>query len=468
MKNLLCLLPLCFLLAGCGADEPNHEPLRKPQLLASASATIAAPIVVIPGYRDDYSIVVNDSQVTVTAKDGIVKNFSTSQQLQFFDRHISFNTVGSHGQAFRLYQAAFNREPDVAGLGFWIFALENNTSIQSVSSQFQGSDEFRDMYGTAVSNDKWISLVYNNVLHRAPDAEGLKWWASALDQGADRAEVLVGFSESDENKKNLAASYSNGIEYVPFDGADQTVKKHCGHNDADKPAATFSSANISTNDWGVHNKNIPYIFTYCVSGRNILHNVTAATFEWSLPQSDWQLPEGPNNVIGNVKAFLEIYHGHQLYGATSANSLLPIPVAEIDNLAVHYDVKVETDGIEQTFFDVVFTAKAGDNVATTDIVFYVKPTKVSFYGAPFVETITLEGVTYDVYLAPGLQHPRYSVSFVVKEEHLTGTFKLKPVTEYLLGKGFLSPNDTVETIEFGTEVISGTGKTTINHFRVTR
>jgi serralysin len=64
----------------------------------------------------------------------------------------------------------------------------------------------------------FITLLYNNVLGRKPDATGLADWQRAFDQGSSRAEVLIGFSESPENQANVIGLIANGIQYEAFAG----------------------------------------------------------------------------------------------------------------------------------------------------------------------------------------------------------------------------------------------------------
>ena len=54
----------------------------------------------------------------------------------------------------------------------------------------------------SLDNVGFTTLLYNNVLDRVPDEPGLDYWVNDLVNGATRAEVLVGFSESLENKIN--------------------------------------------------------------------------------------------------------------------------------------------------------------------------------------------------------------------------------------------------------------------------
>ena len=173
-----------------------------------------APSQFIADYRDDYTISVNGSTVTLTNKaDGSSRQLSASEELRFLDRRVSFDIAGAAGQAYRIYQAAFNRTPDSEGLAFWIDGLKSGSSLNSVAALFQDSKEFKATYGTDLSNEAWLKLIYKNVLRREPDAAGLKWWVEQLDKGADRAATLAGFSESTENKANLQAAYANGIEF---------------------------------------------------------------------------------------------------------------------------------------------------------------------------------------------------------------------------------------------------------------
>ncbi|MCE3261972.1 MAG: pilin protein MshA [Pseudoduganella sp.] len=125
---------------------------------------------------------------------------------------------GNGGQAYRLYRAAFNRTPDQEGLGFWIKALDNGYSLSTVARNFVDSPEFQSLYGAAPDNSAFITLLYKNVLNRAPDAEGFKFWNDAMHNGITRERVLGDFSESAENVNALASIIGNGFTYTPYLG----------------------------------------------------------------------------------------------------------------------------------------------------------------------------------------------------------------------------------------------------------
>ncbi|RST56309.1 DUF4214 domain-containing protein [Variovorax sp. MHTC-1] len=107
------------------------------------------------------------------------------------------------GTAYRLYRATLNRDPDVKGFESWAYALGHGMSAESAASQFIGSPEFQATYG-GLDNTQFVTLLYSNVLGRAPDATGLSSWVHALNSGVSRASVVVGFSDSTEFKNNTA------------------------------------------------------------------------------------------------------------------------------------------------------------------------------------------------------------------------------------------------------------------------
>lgn len=101
---------------------------------------------------------------------------------------------------YRLYLATLDRSPDDAGWANWVTQLNAGTSLQTIANGFVNSAEFQLVYGSQ-SNTQFVTLLYSNVLHRAPDATGLANWVASLDAGNSRASVVVGFSESVEFKK---------------------------------------------------------------------------------------------------------------------------------------------------------------------------------------------------------------------------------------------------------------------------
>ncbi|HEX7134923.1 MAG TPA: DUF4214 domain-containing protein, partial [Iamia sp.] len=85
-------------------------------------------------------------------------------------------------QIIRLYNAYFDRNADHAGLDFWFDQItKKGKSINTVSSSFAASAEFKDMYGN-LTNGQFVNLVYQNVLDRNPSPADHAYWKGQLDQ----------------------------------------------------------------------------------------------------------------------------------------------------------------------------------------------------------------------------------------------------------------------------------------------
>lgn len=166
-----------------------------------------------------YSYLVGHSDSTFTVLElttGKTDTLTNVERLLFDHQPLAIDADGNGGQAYRLYQAAFHRTPDQAGLGYWMAQLDHGLGLRDVAANFVTSKEFGDLYGASATNDAYINLLYNNVLHRAPDGPGAQYWSTALATGMERADVLIQFSESVENKAALIGQIGNGFGYTLF------------------------------------------------------------------------------------------------------------------------------------------------------------------------------------------------------------------------------------------------------------
>lgn len=139
------------------------------------------------------------------------------ERARFDDLSVAFDIMENAGQAYRLYRAAFDREPDGAGLGYWIDALDDGTSLATVAKAFIASDEFAQQHGASLSDEAFVVVLYENVLDRTPDEAGFAYWLDELESDRrEQADVLVGFSESAENQHAVIGLIQNGVEYLEW------------------------------------------------------------------------------------------------------------------------------------------------------------------------------------------------------------------------------------------------------------
>jgi Ca2+-binding RTX toxin-like protein len=174
-------------------------------------------VAVHSGWRSAYALQRSGGDWTITdqragSPDG-TDLLKEVELLQFTDGAIDIGLTSANAdEAYRIYQAAFDRMPDAGGLRYWTGVLDAGASLRDVAGGFMGSAEFQAMYGANPTNSAFVNLLYNNVLDRNADAGGEAFWAGHLNSGAlGRADVLAYFSESEENIARTAQFTENGF-----------------------------------------------------------------------------------------------------------------------------------------------------------------------------------------------------------------------------------------------------------------
>jgi hypothetical protein len=144
-----------------------------------------------------------------------IDTLTNVERIQFGDRTLALDISGNAGQAYRLYQAAFNRVPDNGGLKYWISTMDGGATLLQVAAGFMESAEYKALYGANPTNEDFVTKLYTNILHRAPDAGGYAYWVNALNTMLiTQAQALVFLSESTENQAGVINAIINGIDLL--------------------------------------------------------------------------------------------------------------------------------------------------------------------------------------------------------------------------------------------------------------
>ncbi len=180
--------------------------------------------VVYGGSRSEYQQqLLGPGMVRVDKPGGNSDTLFNIERIDLTDGDFVFDIDSANiGFSYRIYQAAFGRTPDEGGLRFWTGVLDglddrgwsDEVKQQYIATQFNQSDEFRDLYGANPSNFDYIDAMYVNVLFRLPDQEGYDFWVGGMVNGLTREQILIAFSESDENVRNNLENLDDGVWVV--------------------------------------------------------------------------------------------------------------------------------------------------------------------------------------------------------------------------------------------------------------
>jgi len=418
--------------------------------------------IVIAGYRANYIIskAQDTSIVTLTnTVTGDVQSYQSPPLIKFVDKYTSFDVAGPAGQVYRLYQAAFNRKPDLPGLGFWIDATEHGHTIQSIAGEFLTSSEFKTLYGDNASADVFITAMYTNVLHRTPDQDGYSWWVNAVNNGADRAGVVVGFSESAENEANVNPNLIGGFDFVPYTLIIQT-QSTCAGNYARLYAGNYVSMN---NSWG--QANIAN-YTQCVS--------VLSTPDPTLVQTSWNW-DWTASTNFSVKAYPEIFYGWKPGEAKTTVATMPVKVTDTDALTVFMDASVVSSGSYDLALDIWLTANATPSWATTvdEVMIWTQHSPDLNPPGQITGSVTVSGIVFDAYTgttlpANSLQPAWRYAAFVARGNQSQIILPIKPFMDYLLVNNLIGSTEYLASIEVGNEIVNGKGSTTLTNFSITQ
>jgi hypothetical protein len=165
--------------------------------------------------RSSFTINKTASGWTVSSAAEGLDKLTNVERIKFGNQTLALDISGNAGQAYRLYQAAFNRVPENGGLKYWIAQMDAGMGHLEVAARFVDSDEFRTLYGINSTNAEFLTRLYSNVFHRTPDADGYAWWLAELDSGRHtKVTALAGFSESPENQAGVLNAIINGIDLL--------------------------------------------------------------------------------------------------------------------------------------------------------------------------------------------------------------------------------------------------------------
>lgn len=117
----------------------------------------------------------------------------------------------------RLFTAFFNRTPNGAEFLEWSIKYRSGeANLEVIAQALADSPEFRTRYGI-LSDDRYVDLVYRNVLRREPSEDDRSFWVGGMEDGLGRGSVMIAFSEAEEfvRRTNTATPLAGYLRWYP-------------------------------------------------------------------------------------------------------------------------------------------------------------------------------------------------------------------------------------------------------------
>lgn len=164
------------------------------------------------GNLQDWTVSSNGKEVSLLSFSLASSNAVIEVERYIFDDlTVDYSSNGTAAKAYRIFEAAFDRAPDLNGLSFWVSQLDKGNDLRQIAQGFVDSTEFKTVLGQA-DDEAFVDALYSHVQNRRADDEGLTFWVGQLHSKAlSRADVLVQFSESAENIAQTNHIFDHGI-----------------------------------------------------------------------------------------------------------------------------------------------------------------------------------------------------------------------------------------------------------------
>lgn len=200
---------------GGGSDT-----VSVPGLISSFTVLLTASGAVLKDRREfGYG---QDEMVSIERLAFDYEGQTTSFELSLFSETASLSNAELES-FIELYIAYFNRAPDAIGLNFWGSAFANGMSLDEIAAEFAPQPETVATYPEGTSNTEFVTTVYNNVLGRGPDQEGLDFWVNGLEEGGLTRDTFIlnllgGVREGDSDRAYLDNKVDIGAYFAVHKG----------------------------------------------------------------------------------------------------------------------------------------------------------------------------------------------------------------------------------------------------------
>lgn len=148
-----------------------------------------------------YTAAVSNGSVVFTGTnangDATTATLTNVQLVETSAGNISVVASQDEATVMRFYEGLLGRDVDASGFQAWTAQLSGGATVTQIAQSFLNSTEYTAASGSQ-SDAAFIQSLYQGVLDRGADSEGLVFWAQQLATGHSRADVAVGIIGSTE------------------------------------------------------------------------------------------------------------------------------------------------------------------------------------------------------------------------------------------------------------------------------
>jgi hypothetical protein len=218
------------------------------------------------------------------------------------------------------------------------------------------------------------------------------------------------------------------------------------------------------NQWG--KKKAKGKFEQCLLKRTV-EGRTEVGWTWNWPGHD-----------PSVFAYPEIIFGWKPWsGGKPSDSRFPLKVGDIQHLAMHYTVETEASGTYNLAPEIWLTrsgqwsAEPNPRLITAEIMFWMDYKDGARPAGRVIDEPTIDGIKYELWKADNIGDMGDGKGWVLYSfkspiiQH-QGSISIHTLLRHMIEKQLVRADEYVASVEFGNEVMGGTGTTWVKRFQV--
>lgn len=212
----------------------------------------------------------------------------------------------------------------------------------------------------------------------------------------------------------------------------------------------FDEYILENNVWG---KGVITNYLQCIFYKDIKDQVEFG-WEWTWPSSG-----------SNVKSYPEIIFGHKPWSSTSTTPSLPLKISDVQSIILTLDYDLVASGSYNLAFDIWITStnEPSENNISREIMIWLTNNELMPAGEK-IETVNINEVNYDLYqhTFPGWEY----LTFLAHEPLTNTSIRLEQFLNTLIDFQLLSESEFLASIEFGNEIVDGSGNLIIKQYEI--
>jgi len=207
-------------------------------------------------------------------------------------------------------------------------------------------------------------------------------------------------------------------------------------------------------------------FEQCLLTRNV-NGRSQLGWSWNWPGFD-----------PTVFAYPEIIFGWKPWsGGKPTDARFPLRVSDVRHLTLSYEVETQATGSFNLAPEIWLTSsgawseRVNSQLITTEVMFWMDYAEGARPAGKVVQTPTLDGVTYELWKEDNIGAQANGkgwalLSFKSPTIQHKATISIHSLLKHLVESKLVNASDYVASVEFGNEVMGGSGTTWVEHFEV--